>query len=131
MPRLSATAFRRLSGLEEARRKWDHVHALVEQVSTFAAAGSEMVLMQQIGRAATDVGRVLDDCGYGALADSAAGLKMQMRRTNLTQMKIRTMRDTVAEVRSALDQAVRQLRADQLRQPGVEQRETDRPPHRT
>jgi hypothetical protein len=112
-PRLSATDHRKLAGLEEARVKWTHVHSLVERVATMAAAQSEMVLMQQIGRAAAEVGRLLDDCGYSALADSASGIRMLVRRTNVTQMKIRTMRDAVAEVRAAIEQAERRLQAEQ------------------
>jgi hypothetical protein len=106
MSRLSSTALRKLEGLEEARRKWDHVRSMVEQAAGHKA---DMALLQRIGRTAADVGRVLDEAGYGAMSQSVAQLGMIVRRTTTSQSKIGTMRELVAAVRTGIDQAERNL----------------------
>jgi hypothetical protein len=106
MARLSSTAMRKLDGLEEARRKWDHVRSMVEQTAGHRA---DMSLMKRIGRTAADVGRVLDEAGYGGMSQSVAQLGMIVRRTTTNQSKIGTMRELVAAVRTGIDQAQRNL----------------------
>jgi hypothetical protein len=106
---LRGSALRKAEGLEEARRKWDHVRALVERVASGGGDQSSVALMNQIGRAAADVGRVLDEHGYGALAQSAAELGLVVQRAKLTPGKLRTMTEQVAGVRSSIDAAEAQL----------------------
>jgi hypothetical protein len=106
MARLSSTGMRKLEGLEEARRKWDHVRSMVEQAG---AQKADMSLMKRIGRTAADVGRVLDEAGYGGMSQSVAQLGMIVRRTTTSQSKIGTMRELVAAVRTGIDQAQRNL----------------------
>ena len=107
--KLSGSAARKAETLEEARRKWDRVRALVERVASGGAGESIVTLMKQIGRAATDVGRVLENNGYGALSQSAAELGLIAQRAKLSQGKVRTMREQVAGVRNAIDNAERLL----------------------
>jgi hypothetical protein len=97
---------RKLEGLEEARRKWDHVRSLVEQAAGHKA---DMSLMKRIGRTAADVGRVLDEAGYGSMSQSVAQLGMIVRRTTTNQAKINTMRELVGAVRAGIEQAERNL----------------------
>ncbi len=106
MPRLSAGAMRKLEGLEEARRKLDHLRSLVEQAAGYQA---DMSIMKRIGRTAADAGRVLDGIGYGALAQTLGELGMIVRRTTTSQAKIRTMRELVAAARAGLEQAERNV----------------------
>ncbi len=106
MAKLSSSSMRKVEGLEEARRKWDHVRSLVMQAAGHKA---DMALMKRIGRTAADVGRVLDESGYGALAQTVAQLGMIVRRTTTSQAKIGTMRELVAAVRMGIDQAERNL----------------------
>jgi hypothetical protein len=122
MARLSSTALRKLEGLEEARRKWDHVRSMVEQAAGYKA---DMALLKRIGRTAADVGRVLDEAGYGGMSQSVAQLGMIVRRTTTTQAKIGTMRELVAAVRTGIDQAERNLEkeAQQAQQEQQEQQE--------
>lgn len=111
MARLSSTAMRKVEGLEEARRKWDHVRSLVEQA---AGHGADMNIMKRIGRTTAEVGRTLDDAGYGAISQSVAQLGMIVRRTTTNQAKIRTMRELVGAVRTGIDQAQRNLEKQAL-----------------
>ncbi len=106
MAKLSSSSMRKAEGLEEARRKWDHVRSLVEQAAGHKA---DMALMKRIGRTAADVGRVLDESGYGAMSQTVAQLGMIVRRTTTSQGKIGTMRELVAAVRMGIDQAERNL----------------------
>lgn len=111
MVKLSSTTMRKVEGLEEARRKWDHVKSLVEQAAGHKA---DMSVMKRIGRTAADVGRVLDGAGYGALSQSVAQLGMIVRRTTTNQAKIRTMRELVAAVKTGIEQADRALKKQAL-----------------
>ena len=112
MPRLSSTTMRKVEGLEEARRKWDHVRSLVERA---AGQKADMALMKSIGRTARDVGRVLDECGYGSISQTIGELEMMVRRTTTNQAKIRNMRELVAAVRNGINQAERNLQKEALK----------------
>jgi hypothetical protein len=79
---------------------------MVEQTAGHRA---DMSLMKRIGRTAADVGRVLDEAGYGGMSQSVAQLGMIVRRTTTNQSKIGTMRELVAAVRTGIDQAQRNL----------------------
>lgn len=114
MAKLSGTSLRKFEGLEEARRKWDHVRSLVEQAAGYKA---DMALLKRIGRTVADVGRVLDGIGYGAMSQTVAELGMIVRRTTTTDAKIRTMRELVAAVRTAIDQAERNLEKEAYQAP--------------
>jgi hypothetical protein len=103
--KLHGSALAKQAALEEVKRKWDHVYALVKQ----AQARSDIALMRQIGRSAADVARVLTDSGYGGLAHSVAELEIMARRTKTNPAKMRTMVELVAGVRTLLDQAERRL----------------------
>jgi hypothetical protein len=108
MAKLSGSDARKAEALEEARRKWDHVRALVERVAS-GGGGDSVTLMRHIGRAATDVARVLQNNGFGGLGQSAAELATVVQRAKLSQGKLRTMREQVAGVRGAIDNAERLL----------------------
>ena len=111
MAKLSSTSMRKIDGLEEARRKWDHVKSLVEQA---AGQNADLTVMKRIGRTTAEVGRALDGAGYGAISQSVAQLGMIVRRTTTNQAKIRTMRELVAAVRTAIDRAERALQKEAL-----------------
>lgn len=101
--KLSTKAQNKLSALEEATRKWDRVHSLVEQVAS-ARSGQDMFL-SQIGRAARDVNRLFMNNGLGPLADNANQLAMLVRRGGSLTSKLRPMRDLVVAVRSGIERA--------------------------
>jgi hypothetical protein len=110
---LSSSALRKLSGLEEARRKWDHVRAMVSQAASGPRGQPDLALMGRIGRAAADVGRVLADNGFGALSHSVAEINQVARRGGSPHAKIRTMREITAAVRTGIEQAERAVNAEE------------------
>jgi len=105
MAKLSSKAQRKLEALDEARRKWDRIHSLVELCGS-QAAGQDMYL-GQIRRAAQDVGRVFMNSGNGPLADQANQLVLATKRGGTLQTKMRPMRELVASGRGGMERAVK------------------------
>lgn len=99
--KLSAMAQLKLDVLTEARRKFDHIHSLVEQYG--AAKTGEDALMSALARAATNVGRVFMNNGYGLMADHSNQIAMLAKRGVGKQLKLRTFREAIASVRTAID----------------------------
>lgn len=109
--KLSGSGQQAFEALEEARRKWDRVRALVEQAAG-ARTGQDMYVMM-IGRAARDIRRVFLSAGQGTLADQCNELATTVRRGGRFDSKLRTLRELVAKVDGGIERAVRQVvRAD-------------------
>ncbi len=106
--KLSSKALRILEALEEARRKWDRVHSLVEKVAV--ARTSQDMFLSQISRAAAEVNRLFMSNGLGPLADTANQLSMLVRRGGSMQSKVRSMREMVVSVRNGMERAQRAVR---------------------
>jgi hypothetical protein len=109
MAKISAEDQRKMEGLEEAKRKWDHVYSLVEQAAAGGARRPDPVYVGQIGRAAKGVARTLNECGFPVIGQAADELQMILRRGSAP---IRNARDRTATVRAAIDQAYRTTRAE-------------------
>jgi hypothetical protein len=107
--KLSAKAQQKLDLLEQARRKTDRLHNLVEQ---YASTGQDL-FASQISRTAMELGRVLMGVGYGAMADYANQLGMGAKRGGATQSKFRALRDAVAQLRPAIDRAEKAVHAEE------------------
>lgn len=106
--KLSAGAMLKLDALSVARRKFDHIHALVEQYGGARGAGED-ALLRSLARAATEVGRVFMNNGYGIMADHTNQIAMLAKRGVGKPQKLRTFRETIAAVRSAMDHAEKML----------------------
>jgi len=115
--KLSANAQQKLSALEEARRKWDRIHGLVELAAT-QKTGQDMYL-GQIRRAAQDVSRVFLNNGMGPLADGANQMALLVRRGGTIQSKLRAMREQVASVRGGIERAEKAVIDEDKEQPAV------------
>ena len=109
--KLSSKALRKLEALEEATRKWDRVHSLVEKTAG-ARTGQDMFL-SQISRAAADVNRLFMNNGLGPLADTANQLSMLVRRGGSMQSKVRSMREMVVSVRGGIERARKAVLRDE------------------
>lgn len=103
MAKMSSNAQRRLDSLNEARRKWDRIHSLVELCGS-QPSGQDMFL-SQIRRAAQDVGRVFMNSGNGPLADQTNQMVLATKRGGTIQTKLRSMRELVVSVRGGLERA--------------------------
>ena len=109
--KLSSKALKKLAALEEAKRKWDRVHALVEQAATQPA--SLDVLLRGCRHASEDVSRIFSNSGFGPLADAADGLRLVMRRAGAFSTKLGAMREVVGSVYTGIERAVRAVHDDE------------------
>jgi hypothetical protein len=105
MAKLSANAQRKLDVLEEARRKWDRIHSLVELAGS-QRTGQDMYV-SQIRRAAEDVNRVFLNGGFGPLAEEAKQMALATKRGGTIRTKVNAMRELVVSVRTGMERAVR------------------------
>ena len=109
MAKISAEDQRKMAGLEEAKRKWDHVYALVEQAAQGGARRPDPVYVGQIGRAAKGVAMVLRESGFPVIAQAADEMPMILRSGSAP---LRNARDRTAAVRASIDQAYRTTRTE-------------------
>ncbi len=114
--KLSAKAQQKLEVLTEARRKWDRVHALVEQYGSMKTG--EDAFLSQIYRTATDVARIFMNNGYGVMADSANQLAMLAKRGSSKQTKLRSMRELIASVKAAIEHAEKMVAQEDAKESG-------------
>ena len=101
--KISTKAQKKLETLQEARRKWDRVHSLVELAATQKT--DQDMYLGQIKRAAQDVARVFMNGGYGPLADSANQMSLLVKRGGTLQSKLRTMRELGGSVHGGIERA--------------------------
>lgn len=102
--KLSAGAQQELEVIGQARRKLDRVYGLIEQFAVAKGPGQDQ-MASMISRAALEMGRALLQQGLGVMADQANQLGMLARRGGGPNMKLRGMRDYVAQMRPALERA--------------------------
>jgi hypothetical protein len=111
MAKLSANAQRKLDVLEEARRKWDRIHSLVEMAGS-QQTGQDMYV-NQIRRAAEDVNRVFLNGGFGPLAEEAKQMVLATRRGGTIRAKVNAMRELVVSVRAGMERAEKAVHEDE------------------
>ncbi|HET7039979.1 MAG TPA: hypothetical protein VFH97_08820 [Gemmatimonadales bacterium] len=109
MKKLSSGAQQDLEVVIQARRKLDRLHTLVEQFSVAKMGPAQDGIAAQITRAALELGRSLLQIGLGPMADQANQLGMLARRGGGPAMKLRSMRDYVAQLRPGLERAERTI----------------------
>lgn len=101
--KLSAKAQQKLDSLEEAARKLDRIHGLVEQ---FASTKMDYYA-GMISRAGADLGRVFMNSGMGVMADHANQMGMLAKRGGTTTSKFRGLRELVGALRGEIDRATK------------------------
>jgi hypothetical protein len=111
--KLSTGAQLKLDALVMARRKCDHIHALTEQYG--GTKVGEDALLRALARAAADVGRLFMNNGYGIMADHANQIASLAKRGVGKPQKLRTFRETIAAVRSAMDHAEKMIMDEERR----------------
>src|SRR4026207_2218145 len=99
--KLSIKAQLQVGVLEEAKRKADRIHALIEQM--IGARVGQEGLLQPIGRAAVDLQRLLMNNGLGVMADASNQIAMLAKRGGSIQTKTRSFRELVNSIKSAID----------------------------
>lgn len=105
--KLSAGAQLKIDVLTTARRKYDRIHALVEQYA--GTAKGDDAFLGPITRTATEVARLFMQNGYGIMADHSNQIGMLAKRGVGKQTKLRTFRELIASVCSAIDHAEKMI----------------------
>lgn len=116
--KLSAKAQLKIDVLTEARRKFDRIHALVEQYA--GTSHGEDAFLSPLARTATDVARLFMNNGYGIMADQANQIAMLAKRGVGKQTKLRTFRELIASVRQAMDHAEKMIIEEEKAEHGAE-----------
>lgn len=113
--KLSAKAQRKLAALEEAQRKWDRVHSLVERAASDPSG--QGLVMRQIRRASEDVGRVFLNNGFTALAEATKQMTLLSSRGGSVEMRVRGMREIVGAVATSIERAAKAVKDEEMLRP--------------
>jgi len=105
--KLSAGAQLKMDVFIQARRKFERIYSLVEQYA--GTAKGEDAFLSPIARTATEVARLFMQNGYGIMADHANQIGMMAKRAGPKPAKLRTFRELIASVRSAMDHAEKMI----------------------
>lgn len=131
---LSPKARAQLTVLEEVKRKWDRVRAIVEQVAArrggmFRGGGgsltdgvriqpSSAVLLSQLGRLVIDIMQLLEERGFREFADQLQELAALARRgERAPESATYRMREIVNHVYAGLGLAEKTVRGGDRRSP--------------
>lgn len=107
----------KLATLDEASLQLQRLHALVERYALAVRTQSETgSFRQQLTRAATPLVGLLKP-QFGVIADVASGFLLVASRGGSEQMKVRGLRESVAQIRMQLDIAVTKVKEKHAAQP--------------
>jgi len=121
---LSGRARGKLAVLDEVRRKWDHVHALVQQIYARRTAGTVTrgtlsqsseaplgAMMRQLTRQSAEIAQLLADNGFAALAEDVQQLMTLARLSGAVQKgRLFRMKELVAVGYGGIELADRRVR---------------------
>lgn len=124
---LSPKARAQLAVLDEVKRKWDRVRAIVEQVAARRGRGlmgggriqpSGAVLLSQLGRLVIDIMQLLEEHGFREFADQLQELAALARRgERAPESATYRMREIVNHVSAGLGLAEKTVREGDRRSP--------------
>ena len=126
-PGLSPEARGRLAVLEEARRKWEHIRALIEQASArksgvFHVSARETAsgwgadrqvknVLDQARRMAVDVGQMLAEYRFASLAEEIDQLVQAVRPSaGMNPGMLGTVREVIGSVTTGIELAEVEIR---------------------
>ncbi len=104
--KLDGAGIEKMKTLEAAQTQLQRVHGLVEQMA-IAVKGNQNAAMYgaQIRRAGTPLVSSLKG-QFGMISDQVAGLLLVAGRTGSDKVRLRTLREGVAQVRTQLELAI-------------------------
>ena len=109
-PKLDGAGAAKMETLDSALKQLQHVHALVERMAVAArSAQGTGPLVAQLKRAATPLVGLLRG-QFGLIADQVAAMLLAATRGGSDQMRVRGLREGVAQVRTAIEIAIAKVR---------------------
>jgi hypothetical protein len=110
-PKLDGAGTVKLVTLDEALLRLQSVHALVERMAAEQKSGKPISSMeQQLKRAATPLQGQLK-AQFSLIADQVSALLIVAGRGGPAALKVRSFRETVAQIRTQLEIAIVQTKA--------------------
>ncbi len=106
--KLSAADQQKFEALNEGKRKWDRIHALVEKAASEVRARE--TLMRQCHRNASTVARFFANNALGPLAQTANDLAFTIKRSGRFESRLGSMREAVGRGYAGIDQALSAIR---------------------
>ena len=108
---LDGAGMAKMKTLEEALHQVQHVHSLVERMAVALKTKAGIGIMgQQVKRAAVPlVGQLKGQ--FGMISDQVAAMILIAGRGGSEQMKVRALRESVAQIRTALELAQNKVKA--------------------
>ena len=113
--KMSIGAQQEIAFFDEARKKVDHLHSLIEQLAATKVAAMQNQFTSPITRTATDVQRILMNGGHGVMADSANQIVMNAKRGGGMNLKIRVFRELVNSIKAAMETRIKVIIAEESR----------------
>ena len=108
--RLDGAGVAKLATLDDALTQLQRVHALVERMASAARSNQDVGPMrQQIHRAASPLVGLLKP-QFGMIADQISQMILILTRGGGDQMKVRAMREGVAQVRTQIEVSMAKVR---------------------
>ena len=108
--KLDGAGTAKLGALEEAQTMLGRVHSLVEQFGVEVKRnGNTSHYVQQIKRVLPNLVGLLKP-QFGMIADQAAAVNLAAGRGSSDQMRLRALREGVAQIRQAMEIAEKQVR---------------------
>ncbi|MBL8960370.1 MAG: hypothetical protein JNJ98_10995 [Gemmatimonadetes bacterium] len=105
-PKLDGAGIAKMATLEEAQLQLTRIHAIVERMAIeVRAQKSTAQLRQQIQRAATPLVGLLKG-QFGMISDLVSALILVLSRGGSDQTRLRSLREFVGQIRTALEIAV-------------------------
>jgi hypothetical protein len=105
---LDGAGIAKMTTLEEATTVLTRVHSLVERMAIDVRGSKPTTgFRQQIQRAATPLVGMLKG-QFGMISDQVAAMIVSMSRGSSDQTRLRSLRESVAQVRTALEIAINQ-----------------------
>ena len=112
--KLSIAAQQEMAFFDEARKKVDRMHSLVEQLAATRIPAQQTAFIQPIQRVATEAQVLFMNAGYGVMADSCNQLVMKCKGGGAMNTKIRNFRELTTSVKSAMDVRIKIIIAEEL-----------------
>lgn len=105
-PKLDGAGIAKMATLEEAQLQLTRIHAIVERMAIEVRGQKPTAQMrQQIQRAATPLVGLLKG-QFGMISDLVAALILVLSRGGSDQTRLRSLREFVGQIRTALEIAV-------------------------
>lgn len=114
MKKLDGAGLAKMQTLDEAVQQVSRVHSIVERMALAVRSNQDTsAFRQQIQRAASPLIGMLK-AQFGLISDQVAAMMLVLTRGGGEQMRLRALREQVAQIRAALEVAVAKVKEQHM-----------------